>query len=295
MNRSGQWLIPIFVLAFLLSFMAPPTFGQGEKETQDNGYLGAETCKDCHPEIFEAFKMFTPHWINYLNPKVSAERKGCEACHGPGQKHAEAEGKGFIFSFKDKSAKERSEACLKCHETQKRFFQFVRGTHKLSAVGCNDCHQIHGTPVGSALLKARELDLCFSCHGEVKSKFYLPTRHKVLEGAVKCTDCHTPHGTRTRASLRTWNAFNVDACFKCHPEKRGPFVFEHSGGKAEGCGICHTAHGSANRFLLIRKDVRTVCIECHGQVHFNRPRPGFSCVNCHAQIHGSNFSSRFFQ
>jgi hypothetical protein len=42
---------------------------------------------------------------------------------------------------------------------------------------------------------------------------------------------------------------------------------------------------------LIRRDVRNVCLECHGQRHFLN----YSCVNCHTQIHGSNFSSRFLQ
>jgi DmsE family decaheme c-type cytochrome len=143
-------------------------------------------------------------------------------------------------------------------------------------------------------LKGRETDLCASCHQDVKSKFYLPSRHKVMEGALKCTDCHTPHGTRTRASLRKWNKFNDDTCFKCHPEKRGPWVFEHLAVKTEGCSICHVPHGSANRFLLVRPDVRTLCLECHGLRH--GPGSTFSsCVKCHSQIHGSNFSSRFFQ
>jgi DmsE family decaheme c-type cytochrome len=190
--------------------------------------------------------------------------------------------------------------------------------HKLTAVGCDDCHGVHGGRTNAQLLKrgdssaairtaegqgrgylerhllvAPETELCLSCHQEVKAKFYLPTRHKVLEGAVKCTDCHTPHGTMQRASLRKWNRFNDagDACFQCHPEKRGPWVFEHAAGKVEGCMVCHVPHGSANRFLLIRKDVRRVCLECHGARHFN-PQ---SCITCHTQVHGSNFSTLFCQ
>jgi hypothetical protein len=42
---------------------------------------------------------------------------------------------------------------------------------------------------------------------------------------------------------------------------------------------------------LIRPNIRTLCMECHGRPHFMN----FSCINCHTQIHGSNFSSRFFQ
>ena len=291
MNRSSYWAMLIIVLAIAVSFISFSSFSQEKVKAQEEGYIGAEACKECHPDLYEGFKRDNPHWKNILDPKVPSDKKGCESCHGPGEKHAESEGKGFILSLKYGGPKVLGEACLRCHQKEKAFFQFNRGVHKLSAVGCNDCHQIHGTQITKNLLKGKETDLCFSCHQEVKSKFYLPTRHKVLEGALKCSDCHTPHGTRTRASLKKWNKFNDDVCFQCHPEKRGPWVFEHSSVKAEGCSACHSPHGSPNRFLLIRRDVRTVCLECHGQRHF----PKFSCVNCHTQIHGSNFSSRFLQ
>jgi DmsE family decaheme c-type cytochrome len=148
-----------------------------------------------------------------VDPKIREEKKGCESCHGPGEKHAEAEGKGFIFSFKDKNAKARSDVCLNCHTKNRKFFQFDRGVHKLSAVGCNDCHQIHGAKVAEKLLKDQETNLCFSCHQDIKSKFYLPVNHGVMQGAVKCTDCHTPHGTRTRASLKKWNNLRMTMSF----------------------------------------------------------------------------------
>jgi DmsE family decaheme c-type cytochrome len=279
MDRGKYLVMTLVVLVVLVSFISFSSFGQEKVKAQKEGYVGSETCKECHPDIHDLFQK-DPH-----------RGRECESCHGPGAKHVEAEGKGFLFSFKIENTKERSDICLKCHEKQKAFFQFRRGVHQLSAVGCDDCHHIHRTQVAKKLLKIKDPDLCFSCHGDVKSKFYLPNRHKVLEGALKCSDCHTPHGSRTRASLRTWNKFNVDACFKCHPEKRGPWVFEHLSVKVEGCQVCHTPHGSPNRFLLIRRDIRTLCLECHGQPHF----PRFSCVNCHTQIHGSNFSSRFFQ
>jgi DmsE family decaheme c-type cytochrome len=290
MKRNWRLAI-LFSAVVCMVFLIPlPSSSQEGKKIQNGGYAGAETCKGCHDDFYSAFKKDTPHWRSVVDPKGPAGKKGCESCHGPGEKHAEAEGKGFIFSFKGKSAMDRSEPCLMCHQKQKDLFQFRRGVHQLSAVGCNDCHQIHGAPVAS-LLRKKETDLCFSCHQEVRGKFYLPNNHRVLQGAVKCTDCHTPHGTRTRASLRKWNKFNEDVCFKCHPEKRGPWVFEHLAVKAEGCSICHVPHGSPNRFLLTARDTRRVCIQCHGQRHIN-PR---LCTNCHTQIHGSNFSSRFFQ
>ena len=290
MKRNWRWAIVLSAAVCLVFLISLPSSSQEGKKVQNGGYAGAETCKGCHDDFYSAFKKDTPHWRSVADPKGPAGKKGCESCHGPGEKHAEAEGKGFIFSFKGKNALDRSEPCLTCHQKQKDLFQFRRGVHQLSAVGCNDCHQIHGTPV-ARLLKKQETDLCFSCHQEVRGKFYLPNNHRVLQGAVKCTDCHTPHGTRTRASLRKWNKFNEDVCFKCHPEKRGPWVFPHLAVQVEGCSNCHLPHGSPNRFLLTARDTRRVCIQCHGQRHIN-PR---SCTTCHTQIHGSNFSSRFFQ
>jgi DmsE family decaheme c-type cytochrome len=284
-EMSMKWVrcltIGMGVLAILIFIISFVSFSQeGKKEQREKeGYLGAETCKDCHPEIYDLFKK-DPH-----------RGKECESCHGPGAKHAEAEGKGFIFSYQQGNTKDRSDICLKCHEKQKTFFQFRRGVHRLSSVGCDNCHQIHSTKVAKNLLKKKDPDLCFSCHGDVKSKFYLPNKHPVIQGALTCSDCHTPHGSQTRASLRKINKFNIDVCFKCHPEKRGPWVFEHGAQKFEGCNVCHSPHGSPNKFMLIRRNIRTLCMECHGQPHF----PNFSCVNCHTQIHGSNFSSRFLQ
>lgn len=277
MNERSYLKVLIMASAVWVLFFGVAVFGQ-EKGSKE-GYVGSETCKGCHEEIYDAFKK-SPH-----------RDKECESCHGPGAKHAEAQEAGSIFTFEGKDAVVRSDKCLKCHQKQKEFFQFRRGAHKLGAVACDNCHGVHGTQKTEHLLKAKDPDLCFSCHQEVRGQFSLPTRHRVLDGAMTCTDCHTPHGTRTRASLRTWNKFDTDVCFKCHPEKRGPWAFEHSAVKVEGCAICHLPHGSANRFLLPTRDVRRTCIQCHGQVHFN-PQ---SCVNCHSQIHGSNFSDRFFQ
>jgi len=185
-----------------------------------------------------------------------------------------------------------NEVCLGCHEKMKTFFQFGRSVHKLSAVGCDSCHQVHGAQASERLLKKKDPDLCFACHGDVKSKFYLSHNHRVLQGALKCSDCHTPHGTRNRAGLRKTNTVaKYEVCFNCHPEKRGPWVYEHLTQKAEGCSSCHGVHGSPNPYLLTYRSARELCSQCHGIPHFAT----VSCVNCHTQIHGSNFSSRFLQ
>ena len=90
----------------------------------------------------------------------------------------------------------------------------------------------------------------------------------------------------------------------CHGDKRGPFAFEHAPIREEGCQSCHMPHGSENAKMLIRQEVRLVCLECHA----NLPVPNTSgivtgvvppafhdltsprfrnCTVCHQKIHGS--------
>jgi predicted CXXCH cytochrome family protein len=83
-------------------------------------------------------------------------------------------------------------------------------------------------------------------------------------------------------------------------EKRGPFVFEHSAVKVEGCVACHTPHGSVNRMLLVRREERFLCLSCHvNPTAVNVPHSRLSfqtrgdCTRCHVSIHGSNFDVDF--
>jgi DmsE family decaheme c-type cytochrome len=151
--------------------------------------------------------------------------------------------------------------------------------------------------LNNSLLKKPQPDLCFGCHGNIQAQFALPTHHRVPEGAMKCTDCHNTHGTSNRATLRQsgW-----ETCTQCHTEKRGPFVFEHSAVKVEGCTACHTPHGSVNRMLLVRREERLLCFQCHvDPFAANVPHSRLSfqtrgdCTRCHASIHGSNFDVNF--
>jgi DmsE family decaheme c-type cytochrome len=111
---------------------------------------------------------------------------------------------------------------------------------------------------------------------------------------MKCTDCHNAHGTNNQPMLRktAW-----EACIDCHTEKRGPYVFEHAAVKVEGCAACHSPHGTVNRQLLLRREERFICLQCHVNPEApNVPhgRLGFTtrgeCSRCHVAVHGSNFS-----
>jgi predicted CXXCH cytochrome family protein len=309
--------------------------------TSDNpsdNYVGSETCSTCHDEVFKSFAKTTHSHLQKAGWK--SERVGCESCHGPGKAHVDGGGdKTKIRTFEAETPKQISETCLACHAGREEHNNYRRGEHWRNDIACTDCHSPHSSsrvpvllkgdgssslqPVGPfaahasnfepvRLLKKHEAQLCMTCHNETKSQFNRPFHHKVLEGAMKCSDCHNPHGGFELKQARLSTGADA-ACFKCHADKQGPFVFEHAPLKIEGCAACHDPHGSANPRLLKRSNVAQLCIECHSEIgtkvgeipepgapstpsFHNLSTPRFqNCTTCHAKIHGSNVNKDFFR
>ena len=250
-------------------------------------YVGAETCKTCHEEIYNAWEK-TPH------------------CHGPGADHVAGGGdKTKIFVFEGKSRQETSARCLTCHGEAHEQSHFAQSAHSGSDVGCLDCHSPHHAKEKEFLLVQEQPQLCYGCHVSAKADFAKPYHHRVNEGLVQCVDCHNPHGTGTVRQLRTLPSGDF-ICYKCHVDKQGPFVYEHVPVKTEGCTSCHSPHGSTNPKLLNVMPVNMLCLQCHtfstqltaggpiGPAH-NQSAKYQACTMCHTQIHGSNFSNVFFK
>jgi predicted CXXCH cytochrome family protein len=302
-------------------------------------FAGPERCQSCHKEVAAEYgktshaKLTFPH-KDYI--------RGCESCHGPAKAHADAiqaahgddaaTAKALrdfpVFSFRAPAA-ENAARCLTCHLSSKQQEFFAHSEHAGHGISCNQCHTAHlveevkdhsrgGMSYAQAdffqlpkladetrwlhnsLLKQPEPALCFTCHLTIQAKFALPEHHRVPEGLMKCSDCHNPHGTPNLASM---NKAAVETCVNCHVEKRGPYVFEHPAAKIEGCVSCHNPHGSTNRMLLVRREGRQLCLECHtgyhGQAQVPHGRLGFQtsgeCTRCHVTVHGSNFDVNFLR
>jgi DmsE family decaheme c-type cytochrome len=268
------------------------------------GYIGAETCKACHDDIYTSFEK-TPHWKTTYDTHRGAAYQGCEACHGPGEAHMNnPTDKTKIINFKGMDAAKISARCLNCHQYGEEHSNFARSAHSENNVSCIDCHSPHHATQANYLLKKKQPELCYSCHLDTKPQFTKPFHHRVNEGLVKCTDCHNQHGGFLNKQLRSTAAQDM-VCVKCHTEKAGPFVFEHQPVKIEGCVSCHTPHGSSNPRLLKRAQVNLLCLECH-TLTIDSAAPGIpsfhnqaqkyqACTMCHTQIHGSNFDKTFFK
>src|SRR5436305_15205256 len=58
-------------------------------------YVGIEVCQGCHEDTFNAFQ-HNPHIAVQTYGGHEWNGKACEACHGPGSKHAESMSAGDI-------------------------------------------------------------------------------------------------------------------------------------------------------------------------------------------------------
>jgi DmsE family decaheme c-type cytochrome len=276
-------------------------------QTKESGqYVGSETCKGCHEDIFKATER-TPHYKMGFQPGAPGKGMSCEACHGPGAAHVEGGGdKSKIIVFEKLSMAEANKRCLSCHSYGNKHANFSRSAHASNDIGCISCHSPHHAKTERALLVEKQPQLCYQCHTEVKAEFSRPYRHRVNQGLVQCTDCHNEHGGFLPRQLRA-SAAQDQVCFKCHTEKKGPFVYQHLPVATEGCTSCHTPHGSTNPRLLRVSQVNLLCLQCHtlamsnvpsqppiGPAH-NQAQKYQACTMCHAFIHGSNFSEVFFK
>jgi DmsE family decaheme c-type cytochrome len=274
--------------------------------------VGSLVCKGCHPDVWFNFYK-NPHFKSIASGDQPPERTGCEGCHGPGRAHVQAGGGRTTIphAFSLMQPQAILDTCLTCHARDFGKSNIRRSEHTLANIVCVNCHSIHKSPVPRFLLARKQSELCYGCHETVRAQFSMPAKHRVNEGFMTCSDCHNPHGDYAptwrmsdRPRLVDQAPVNEEACMKCHPDKRGPFAFEHPPVRVEGCEVCHYPHGSTNARLLRRPVVFTLCLQCHnGADSYGTRNNGITllspshnladpriqqCTACHVRIHGSN-------
>jgi len=303
--RIGRYLSVFAFLPFLISLAGPYCCNSWASDADD--ILGNSTCVECHEGQAETYKR-SLHGRALGAKKEMKDRYGCEFCHGPGAKHAEDESAESIVSFERKrgtQAEVKNAACLKCHSASDEVALWAMGQHEQFDVSCSDCHSVHA----DSKPHANPSDRCLVCHKDIRSEIRRLSHHPIKENKVSCNDCHNSHGAMARAMVRD-DSIN-ELCYKCHAEKRGPFLWEHVPVE-ENCANCHNPHGS-NRPGLLKARVSTLCQDCHNGVsHSSLPYDqtsafgstrsdpasrllvGRSCLNCHTSIHGSMHSDNAF-
>jgi DmsE family decaheme c-type cytochrome len=265
----------------------------------------------CHntPEVNQILK--TPH-ARQADHRTPFATHGCESCHGPSLEHLsgiQSDGKRLppqlVLGTQSKNypvapTTEQNKVCLDCHSNRSN--QNWHGSqHQFADLSCSSCHTMH-TAKDAILEKTSQAKVCYQCHTEQRAQSHRPFGHPLAEGSMTCSDCHNPHGAPGPALLVN-NTIN-ETCYRCHAEKRGPFLWEHQPVR-EDCMNCHDAHGTTQPAML---RVRTpfLCNMCHSEnFHPSTLRSGTGvppfgagdnllgrgCSNCHSQVHGSNHPS----
>jgi DmsE family decaheme c-type cytochrome len=313
----------------LLAGGAIPVFAQPDRQGADaSAYAGSNACQECHKQGYRRFSASKMAKVFFEAPRGELESRGCEACHGPGRQHIDTEkardaaraagttytgpkSSEFIVRFGKDSplpARDQNDRCLQCHEKGQRLF-WQGSAHESRGLACVTCHQVHQNappPLAAArftasltsnlaFTKRTAMEVCFDCHPMRKAQLQRSSHMPLREGGMTCASCHNPHGSPNPTLLVA--ASVNQTCYKCHPERRGPFLWEHPP-VMENCLNCHEAHGSA-RPQLLKVSPPRLCQECHtatghpGTPQLATVRFVFNrgCTNCHSLIHGSNHPS----
>jgi DmsE family decaheme c-type cytochrome len=294
------------VLTFSVIIFLTVTVVTGMKIEAEDGYIGAETCMECHEDHYQSY--MTDYHANPNDPGTPGAGYGCEACHGPGAAHAESEGDESMVSMGPKSsapAEQKNAGCLSCH-TQSNLALWHGSSHDQRGLSCSDCHSVHAG-FKKSRAKATQTEMCARCHHQIKGELMKQSHHPIREGKMNCSDCHDPHGTIADKLVDSQYA-NLK-CFECHADKRGPYLWDHPP-VIEDCLTCHTPHGSP-RTPLLKAKMPYLCQRCHSNVGHpselaakRSDQSGLSvyrvlnnrayyraCLNCHTPIHGSNHPS----
>ncbi len=318
--------LTLLVLIFLYAPLIVPSASSAESSSTTAeaearpGYVGSETCAGCHEDVDKEFAETRMGRLFLKHPRTAREKLGCEGCHGPGEAHVnEGGGKGVggLISFaKDDPhpVSERNAVCLQCHNRKNRLF-WEGSQHDNRGLACTNCHMVMrnilapgGPPIPefgltkpeAGLAKPTVTQVCRQCHLRQAASEMYNAHMPLREGKMDCTSCHNPHGTVTQKLLKG-NSLN-DVCFKCHADKRGPFLWEHPP-VVESCANCHSPHGSNHESMLVLPKPR-LCQNCHiearhpTEAHTEQPIPDKfvafrACVTCHYNVHGSNHPSGY--
>lgn len=282
----------------------PKSSSTGSQENLSAEFIGAQACLACHTARQDF--MHSEHARNFKLKKGIDFEKSCETCHGPGSLHAQAAGDKTNPGFSSiNNLKSHAETlCLRCHEDQRRL-HWASSTHNMRGLTCTSCHSVHSPKSPHGLLQQiDEKATCFQCHQDIKAQIRRQSHMPVLEGKMTCTDCHNPHGSQTPKMLAADSVTQL--CYKCHAEKRGPFLWEHPPVR-ENCLNCHVPHGS-HYDKMLKEKLPFLCQQCHNAAR--HPSTAYSasdlnsqnsrvfnqaCFNCHSNVHGSNHpSGKFF-
>jgi DmsE family decaheme c-type cytochrome len=212
-------------------------------------------CLTCH-----AGSRHLENWAVAKHRKVDVTCVNCHSMHGTQSASNNSEIKSAQFAAAPYTTTERQltyKRCITCHTDVRG--EIIKPSHHPiveGKVGCQDCHDPHGSLQKASLRNDSLNDLCTTCHADKRG----PWIHEHPPVEENCATCHTPHGSSHRPLLA----------------QKAPVL----------CGDCH-ANGHTHGIYDARG---TLPNTLPSNVRF----VAGGCVECHRQIHGSNAPSSSF-
>ena len=179
---------------------------------------------------------------------------GCQACHGPGEKHVKwarqaQQGSdhsqadmGLLVDYRNNDANYQVDSCARCHSRR----------HQVSAVDG------HGRPFLDDFMPSTLLPGLYHADGQILDEVYVYgsfLQSKMHRQGVRCSDCHDPHSNKLKLQ---GNAL----CVQCHsPAPRSDFPTlqvkkydspEHHFHKQDGeAALCVSCHMPATTYMEV--------------------------------------------
>lgn len=138
--------------------------------------------------------------------------------------------------------------CYSCHtDVMPQFSQPFHHKVNEGVMGCNDCHDPHGSFEKKGLKTASQNDqVCVKCHSETAGPFVFEHPPVKAEG---CSSCHSPHGSPNPRLLTRSNINTL--CMQCHATPSGPA--HNQATQYQACTVCHSQiHGSNASFVFFK-------------------------------------------
>ena len=205
-----------------------PFFWQNFRRTANRECLG------CHATgVSVSYDRTSHRWLtSMVEPGV-----GCEACHGPGDRHVETKLKRDIVSVKALTGPAQNAVCAACDGSREPIYGALDATHRfLPGAKYEAFFEPSGlvdgeTRSGEYFVDGRPSSSSFEWQAMQQSRCF-------LEGGVTCLSCHTaPHAAQGANEIKP----GAQLCSGCHEAltKEVKAHSHHTSATGQSCVGCH--------------------------------------------------------